>query len=89
MLSNFTFFLSHSKCSKIHNTLLNLCSNKMLDVKAGIHNMLVRIANREDLIRLLLLKQSDLGLHCLSMPLFFQNFRTFTLCQIILKHLIF
>ena len=43
--------------------------------------MLVRIANREDLIRLLLQKQSDLGLSCLSMP-FWQatsvhNFRAF------------
>ena len=30
--------------------------------------MLVRIANRDDVIRLLLKKQSDLGLHCLSRP---------------------
>ena len=40
----------------------------MLVFRAGIHKVLVRIANREGgktLIRLLLQKQSDLGLHCL------------------------
>ena len=36
------------KCSKILNTFLFLFSNKMLLIKAGIHKMLVRIANRED-----------------------------------------
>ena len=46
-------------------TLLFLFSNKVMVCKAGIHNMLVRIANRKALIRLLLQKQSDLGLHCL------------------------
>ena len=30
------------------NTLLILFSNKMLVIKAGMHNMLVRIANRVD-----------------------------------------
>ena len=45
--------------------------------------MLVRIANRKTLIRLLLQEQSDLGLHCLSM-LFWQatsaqNFRRSTI----------
>ena len=30
------------------NTLLFLFSNKMLLIRAGIHKMLVRIANRED-----------------------------------------
>ena len=44
--------------------------------------MLISIANRKTLIRLLLKKQSDLGLHCLSRPFWHaasvQNFRTFT-----------
>ena len=40
----------------------------MLVMRAGIHKMLVRIANRETLIRLLLQRQFDLGLHCLPMP---------------------
>ena len=65
----------------------------MLVIRAGSHKMLVGIANREDpdqtassrtgktQIRLLLQKQSDLGLPCLSMH-FWQaisvgNFRTF------------
>ena len=38
----------YSKCSKISNTLLFLFSNKMLAFRAGIHKMLVRIANRRD-----------------------------------------
>ena len=36
---------------------------------AGIHKMLVRIANREDLK-----KQSDLGLHYLSRPFLTDNY---------------
>ena len=43
-------------------TLLFLFSNKMLVFSAGIHKMLVRIANREDP------DKSDLGLCCLSWP---------------------
>ena len=39
-------------------------SNKMLVIRAGIHKMLVRIANRKDPIE----QQSDLGLCCLSRP---------------------
>ena len=39
-------------------------SDNALIIRAGIHKMLVRIANRE-LIRLLLKKQSELDLHCL------------------------
>ena len=38
----------YSKCSKNLNTFLFLFSNKMLAIRAGIHKMLVRIANRED-----------------------------------------
>ena len=37
-----------NKCSKILDTFLVLFSYKMLVVKAGIHKMLVAIANRED-----------------------------------------
>ena len=63
-------------CSKIFNTLLFLFSNKMLVITAGIHKMLVRIANSED---------PDLGLRCLS-RLFTQttsakNFRSFTIMR--------
>ena len=36
------------KCSKISNTFLLLFSNRMLVIKAGINEMFVRIANRED-----------------------------------------
>ena len=36
------------KCSKISKTFLFLFSNKMLFFMAGIHNKLVRIANREN-----------------------------------------
>ena len=42
-----TTFL-YGKCPKISNTFLVLFSSKMLVIKAGIHKMLVRIANRED-----------------------------------------
>ena len=40
--------LRYSKCSKISNTFLILFSNTMLIFRAGIHKVLVRIANRED-----------------------------------------
>ena len=36
------------KCSKILNGFLFLFLNKMLVIRAEIHKMLVRIANRED-----------------------------------------
>ena len=35
-------------CSKIENTFLSLFLNRMLVIRAGIHKMPVRIANRED-----------------------------------------
>ena len=38
----------YSKCCKVSNTFLVLFSNKMLISRAGIHKMLVRIANRKD-----------------------------------------
>ena len=37
------------KCSKILKTFLGLFSNEMLVNRTGIHRMLVKIANREDL----------------------------------------
>ena len=43
------FFLGALRVKyKILNTFLILFSNKMLGFRAGIHKMLVRIANRED-----------------------------------------
>ena len=39
------------KCSKISNTFLILFSNKMLILRAGIHKILIRIANREGFFR--------------------------------------
>ena len=42
-------YCPYCKCSKILNTFLFLFSNKMLVIGAGIHKLLVRIANREDL----------------------------------------
>ena len=39
---------TYGKCSKILNAFLFLFSNKILLFRAGIHKMLVRIANRED-----------------------------------------
>ena len=71
----------YGKYSKILNTFLFLLSDKIWVIRAGIHKMLVRIANREDcgVIRLLLQKQSDQGL-CLFRPFWqvtnVKNFRT-------------
>ena len=41
--------IKYCKCSKILNTFLCQFSNKMLVIRTGIHRMLVKIANREDL----------------------------------------
>ena len=38
----------YGKYSKILNTLFLLFLNKMLVIRAGIHKMYVRMANRED-----------------------------------------
>ena len=46
-----TLFHNHNfygKYPKISNTLLFLFSNKMLIIRAGIHKILVRTANRVD-----------------------------------------
>ena len=67
---------------KILNTFPFLFSNKMFAFRAGIHKMFVRIQTGKTLISLLLQKQSDLGLTCLSRPFWLAtsvpNFRTFT-----------
>ena len=44
----FKMTAAYGKCSKISKTFLILFSNKTLVIRAGIHTMLVRIANRED-----------------------------------------
>ena len=49
------WLINDSKCSKYSNPFLFLFSNKNLVIRAGIHKMLVKIANRK-----------TLGLHCLS-----------------------
>ena len=83
----------YGNCSKFLNTFFFLFSNIMWIIKAGIHKMLFRIANREvpkqtgkTLIRLLLQKQSNLGLLCLSKPFWQEtsvpNFRKFTVTEI-------
>ena len=56
----------YGKLSKISNNFLFLFSTKMLVIRAGMDTILVRIG--KTLIRLLLQKQSDLGLHYLSRP---------------------
>ena len=40
-------YITFGKWSKIWNTILFLFSNKMIVIMAGIHKMLIRIANRE------------------------------------------
>ena len=60
----------YHKCSKILNNFLFLFINNLLDFRSGIHKILVRIANREPLVRLLL--QPDMGLPCLSRPRVFE-----------------
>ena len=55
-VQNFRTF--NDKCSKIPNTFLFLFSNKMMVICAGIHKLLVWLANREDP------DQSDLVLSC-------------------------
>ena len=54
----------------------------MLVIRDGIHKMLVRIANREDLDQTATSDTADFGLHCLSrhflQATIVQNFRTST-----------
>ena len=57
----------NGKFSKISNFSLSVL--KILVFRAEVHNMLVRIANREDPDQTASAnRQSDLGLHCLSRP---------------------
>ena len=67
-------------------TLFFLFSNKMLLFRTGSHKMHVKIANREDPDQLLLQRQSDLGLLCLSIPFLYQtsvrNLQLFTIALI-------
>ena len=67
----------YGKCLKNSNTFLFLFSNKMLVIRAGIHNMLARIANSEypdqtdttkTLIRLLLQTSSEHLISSQSLP---------------------
>ena len=59
----------YGKLSKIPNTFFLLFSNKILVIMAGIHRMLVRIANRKDSDQTASSKRSDLGLHYLPWPI--------------------
>ena len=59
----------YGKCSKTSNTFPFLLANKMLVFRAGSHiKCLSEKQTGKAQIRLLLKKQSDLGLHCLSRP---------------------
>ena len=68
------FEKNYSKCFKILNTFPSLFSNKMYVIRAGIHQMIIRIANREC---------PDLRLCCLSsafwLPTSVRKFRTSTM----------
>ena len=46
---NTHFRLKYGKYSKITNTFPHLFPSKMLIIRAGIHKLLIRIANSEDL----------------------------------------
>ena len=63
-------FNEHGKCSKISNISLFQFSNKMLVTISGLEftNFLSELQIGKTLIRLLLQKQSDLGLPFLSRP---------------------
>ena len=41
-------FMNYFACSKISNTFLFLFASEMYVIRAGIHKMLIRIANREN-----------------------------------------
>ena len=56
----------YRKCSKISNAFLFLFSNTTLLIRAGIHKMLVRIANREDPDQTA--ASEAVGLYCLFRP---------------------
>ena len=64
----------YSKCSKVLDTFLTLFSIKFLGIKAAIHKLLVRIANREDPDHTASseVHKSDQGLHCFGRQLVFE-----------------
>ena len=82
MLLNYSRTHYVLKCSKISNALHFLFSTKVLVIRAGIHKMLLKIANKEDPDQP---ASSDLGLHCLSRHLrqatHVRNFRTLALAE--------
>ena len=74
--------LSYGKCSKVLNTFLFLFSNRFWLSQLKLTKCSSEKQTVKTKIRLLLQKQSDLGLPCLSRLLYqattVQNFRTFT-----------
>ena len=58
----------YNKCSNVLNTFLSVFKAKMLASRVGTNKCLSEWQTGKTLIRLLLKKQSDLGLHCLSRP---------------------
>ena len=78
--------LALGKCSKISNIFLVLFSNKMLFFQGwNLQKCMLEKQTGKTLIRLLLQKQSDLSLHCLSKPFWqatsVQNFRIFIISR--------
>ena len=76
---------------KYLNTFLFLFSNKMLVIRLEFTKSMTEYKTVKTLIRQLLQKQSDQGLHCLSGPFWWatniQNFKTFTvsICTVCLE----
>ena len=68
-------WLAYGKCSKIWDTFLTLLPNKMLVMKAGMHTMLVRIANREDPDRSSLIWVCTVCLGSFGRKLVFKNLK--------------
>ena len=65
--SHHSILLKTVNVLKFFNTFLFLFLNRIiLLIRAGIHKKLSEYQTEKTLIRLLLQKQSDLGLHCLS-----------------------
>ena len=65
-------YMAYSKCSKVSNSLTFLSANKMLAIiyisALEVIKSLSEWQTGKTLIRRLLQKQSDLGLHFLSIP---------------------
>ena len=60
--------MSYGKCSNISKTFVFLFANKTLVIGLKVPKCLSEKQTGKTLIRLLLQKQSDLSLHCLSRP---------------------